>query len=88
MNDERSQFSIMNDINDIMNDKRPFPLHEQSWYRAALLISLWISSLCLDLLFGNEVIPPTKWRWTWLVSVKDLTIMISEADLVVVSTPN
>ena len=34
----------MNDINDIMNDivkyindKGPFPLHEQSWYKTALL---------------------------------------------------
>ena len=41
MNDKRSQFIIVNDImNDIVNninDKRPFLLHEQCWYRTALL---------------------------------------------------
>ena len=32
--------AIMYDINDIMNEinnKRPFPWYEQSWYRTALL---------------------------------------------------
>ena len=37
MNDKRSQFSIMSDISDTTNDKRPFALHEQSWYKTALL---------------------------------------------------
>ena len=30
----QTKVSIMNDIT---NDEMPFPLHEQSWYRATLL---------------------------------------------------
>ena len=37
MNYKRSQFSIMNESMSDINDKRPFPLHEQSWYRKDLL---------------------------------------------------
>ena len=39
MNDKRSQFSI---INDVMNEKRSFPLHEQSWYKAAMQKNSWV----------------------------------------------
>ena len=30
--------NVQNYIMNNINDRRPFPLHEQSWYRTALLI--------------------------------------------------